>query len=97
MAHVTSDRTKPFGAMTADLVTAINTARANANRIKAAADAIGAGADPTVLEVGHQGDGAANFGVPAGQGAAFYTALGWLHDGLANIASDQLSNLDLGA
>lgn len=95
-AHLNYDRTKPLGKMTAELVTQISEARANVNRIQAVLvelGALGGGTNGAVVE------GDALFGVEAGKGNAFVTAIGWLKDGLngANtLAQDKLADLDLG-
>jgi hypothetical protein len=95
-AHIIYNRNTPFGAMTAELAGLIYQAQALADRIKAAAVQIGAGNDPTTLETGNA-DGLASFGVAPGQGAAFWTAIGYVHDGVNAIAADQLANIDLGS
>jgi hypothetical protein len=87
---ITYDRTKQFGQMTAELVTAVVNARDLANRIRAKLDQMDAGNTPGNIE------GDALFGVAAGQGDDFYVALGYVRDGLNNIAGDKLSDLDYG-
>jgi hypothetical protein len=84
------DTTKQFGAMTAELITGVVNMRELANRIRAKADEMGAGADGTVLE-GHP-----LFGVAGGRGSDFYVALGYVRDGLNSIAADNIADLDQG-
>lgn len=95
-SHITYDRTKPFGQLTAEMIEHLVQARMIAARIQnllVELGALGGGASGAVIE------GDALFNVAAGQGNAFVTAIGWMYDGTrgANtIAQDQLANLDLG-
>jgi hypothetical protein len=98
MAHITYDRNKPAGKLTAELVDFTINARELADRVKVIADQItGGGVTPVNLETGNA-EGAANFGVPVGQGANFYTALTNVRAGLNAIAGGAagLGDLDLG-
>lgn len=96
MAHITYDRTKPFGQITAEFVNAVIGARASAARIKSVMDQITAGGTtPANLETGNP-EGAANFGVPIGRGVDFYNAVVSIKSGLDAIAATTLGDLDLG-
>jgi len=97
MAHITYDRTKPFGRMTADLVTAVRAARDNAERLVAAMDAINAGGGGSGALEADTTEGAANFGVPDGRGPDFYSAVSAIRDDLAAVRAGPLADLDLGA
>ena len=95
--HVAYDRSTPFGQMTAEAVTAIREAQAKVNRIQEVLiqmGALGGGTNGAVLEGGNP-----LFGVPAGKGNAYVTAIGYLKDGLNGtvaLAQDQVANVDLG-
>lgn len=101
--HLIYDRTKPLGKLAAEMAHHLAQARALATTLKGVADEMGAnggGANGAVLEVGNA-DGLATFGVAAGQGNAFYTALTTLKDNLNGIgangvAQDKLADLYLG-
>jgi hypothetical protein len=94
--HITYDRNTPIGQLTAEMIDHIAKARASAQRIHALLLQMGALAGPlagAVLE------GGTLFGVAAGQGDAFVTALEYVNDGLRGavpLAQDQVANLDLG-
>lgn len=94
--HFIYDRTKPLGKLVAEMVQHVRDAAANANRIQAIMNEMGASAIAgAVLETGNA-DGAATFGVAAGQGNAFYVAHTTVRDNLNAIAQDKLGDLDLG-
>ena len=94
MSHISYDRSKPFGIITAEFVDSVIKARNDAARIKTVMDEISAGgATPSLLETG---DGAANFGVPSGKGGAFYDAIVSIKSGLDAIAATTLADVDLG-
>lgn len=84
----------PGGKLVADAVKNVIEARAQVKRAIAVANSItGNGATPANLE------GSPEFNVGTGQGAAFYTALGWLNDGLHGtniLAQDKVADLDPG-
>lgn len=93
--HIVYDTAKPFGQLTAELIDDIHAAQAKVNRIQAVLvqlGALGGGGAGAVLEAD------ALFGVQAGKGDAFVTAIGWMYDGLRganNLAQDQLANIDM--
>ena len=96
MSHITYDRSKPFGILTAELVDSVIQCRNNAARIKTVMDEISAGgATLTNLETGNA-EGAANFGVIATRGADFYNAIVSIKAGLDAIAATTLGDVDLG-
>lgn len=90
------DRNKPFGQLTAEMIDHVVKARELALRINEKLTHLGAldgGGAAAVLE-GHP-----LFGVEAGKGAGFVTAIGYLHDGLRGnvaLAQDQVAIIDLG-
>jgi hypothetical protein len=92
--HITYSREVPFGKMTAEFVSDVIRLRQMAGRLKTVMDQITAGGvTPANLETG---DGAANFGVPAGSGAAFYSDIVSIKSGLDAISASILGDLDLG-
>lgn len=90
------DRTKPFGQLTAEMIEHIAQARQIAARIQekiVQVGALGGGAAGAVVEGGQL------FGVEAGKGNAYVTAIGYVNDGMrgvVNLAQDQVANIDLG-
>lgn len=82
------------GKLVADAVKNIIAAREAINRAVAIANSVTSnGASTANLE------GSSEFNVGTGQGAAFYTALGWLKDGLNGmnlLAQDKIADVDPG-
>lgn len=80
MATIAYDNTTPFGRQMQYAIQAIKLAQANLMRMKQRADSIsGGGVTPSALEGVKNASGqytaGGDFGVAAGQGAAFYTAI----------------------
>lgn len=90
------DRTKPFGQLTAEMIDHVIKAREAAARIQqklVELGALGGNGNGAVLEADQL------FGVAAGKGDAFVTAIGYLYDGTRGavpLAQDQIANIDLG-
>lgn len=96
MSHITYDRSKPFGQLTAETVNQVRAAQASILRLMAVANQIAAGgASPAFLEIGNP-EGAANFGVPTARGADFYSNLQSLKSSLDAFSSLVMGDMDLG-
>ena len=94
MAHIAYNRSTPYGAKTSTAIARLIAIRQDIDRIKLTMDSLTAGGVTlTNLEIG---DGAANFGVPAGQGATFYNDIVSIKSGLAAIAAATIADMDLG-
>lgn len=97
MAHITYDRSKPFGRMTAELVSGVKEAQAAAVRLVAVMDSINAGGGGAGALEADVPEGAANLGVPDTRGPDFYAAVVSIRDDLTAIDAGALADLDLGS